>query len=98
MGLPKAFGFEMNYLAAFEQGCLEFSSRRSPGLMELTDAGQRHPDLKETDGYREELAYFVDCVEKNELPAVVTPESSAFSVRLLEAERQSAEEGRLVTP
>jgi len=94
--LPKASGFEMSYLAVFEKGSLAYNSRKSPALLETTDFSERHPDLERTDAYHEEISYFIDCVAKNEEPTVVTPESAAFSIRLIRAEMQSAEEGRAV--
>jgi len=96
MTMPKAFGFEARFLATFEKGCLRQSSSDPHHLVEITDEGSRHPELPEKDGYREEIAYFVQCIENDELPAMVMPESSAFSVRLAEAERESIETGRIV--
>ena len=64
--------------------------------MEITEAGTTHPQLKHTDGYHEEIAHFVRCIENNELPAVVTPESAAFSIELATAEMRSVQTGRLV--
>ena len=94
--LPAAFGFEMRYLVAFEKGCLAYSSGNSPSLMEITESSQSHPEVKQTDGYHEEIAYLVACVKNNELPAVVTPESAAFSIELVEAEVKSVETGEMV--
>lgn len=96
LGLPESFGFEMRYLAAFEGGCLIFNSRNAPGLVEMTEQGEQHPEIKETDGYHEEIAYFLKCIDNNEMPAIATPESSAFSIRLVEAEKESIESGRSV--
>lgn len=96
MGLPPAFGFEMKYAVAFEKGCLTFSSKHSPGLMEFTSDGSHHPDTKQTDGYHEEIEYFVECLENNEVPAVCTPESAAYSIALAEAEISSIESGDVV--
>ncbi len=96
LALPTGFGFEAHFLAAFEKGCLRFSTAEHDGLMEITDEGTSHPGLPEKNGYQEEIAYFVRCIQNDEVPAVVTPESSAFSVRLIEAERESIETGRSV--
>ena len=94
--VPAAMGFRMQYFATFDKGALQFDTRMSPSLLEITESGGRHPELPQTDGYHEEIAYFVDCIEKNELPAVATPESSAFSVELVEAEKHSLDSGQLV--
>jgi len=96
MGLPVAFGFEMRYAVSFEKGCLIYNSRNTPALMEITAAGSTHPKVKQTDGYHEEIAYFVRCVQNDELPAVVTPESAAFSIELAAAETRSVETGQTV--
>ncbi len=96
MALPPAFGFEMRYLASFEKGCLAFSSANTPALMEIAESSSTHPELRHTDGYHEELAYLVKCIENDELPGVVTPESAAFSIELVEAEVRSIETGQVV--
>jgi predicted dehydrogenase len=97
MGLPPAAGFEMKYSAAFEKGVLTFTSTQSPGLTEFTQAGSVHPDVSETDGYHEEIKYFVECIDKGEMAASCTPESSAFSIELTEAEIESIETGEMVS-
>ena len=96
MNLPEAFGFEMRFMAVFESGALIFNSRKSPGLLELTPSGEKHPDVPETDGYHEEIEYFLKCIENNEMPAIATPESSAHSIKLVEAEIESIESGESV--
>lgn len=96
MTLPTGFGFEAHYMAAFEKGCLRFSTSESRGLMEITDQGAHHPELPQKDGYQEEIAYFIRCIENDEVPAMVMPESSAFSIKLVEAERESIQQGRSV--
>ncbi len=96
LAMPKGFGFEARFGAAFENGCLTFSTREGHGLLEYTEQGVRHPELSHKDGYVEEISYFVRCLENNEMEAMVTPESAAFSVELVEAERRSAESGEIV--
>jgi len=94
--LPPAFGFESRYMATFEGGCLRYSSAVGQGLAELTEAGITHPQLGERSGYELEIEYFLGCIERDEAPRMARPESSAFSVRLIEAEKESAETGRVV--
>jgi predicted dehydrogenase len=96
MGIPPAAGFEMKFSAAFEKGVVTYSSTSSPGLTEFTDSGSVHPEVGETDGYHEEIAYFVKCIENNERAAACTPESAAFSIELTEAEIESIESGEMV--
>ncbi len=96
LAMAAGFGFEARFMAAFDRGCLVYGTREGHGLLEYTDKGTHHPELPHKDGYVEELAYFVHCIENNELAAVCTPQSSALSVRLVEAERESIETGQLV--
>lgn len=96
MALPTAFKFEARFVATFAKGCLRYSTAEPHGLMEITDEGSRHPELPQKDGYAEEIAYFVRCIENDEMPAMVAPESSAFSVKLVQAEKESIETGRVV--
>ena len=83
-------------MATFERGCVRYTSADPHGLTEMTGDGIRHPELPHKDGYREEIAYFVRCILDDEEPAMVEPESSAFSIRLIEAEKESIETGRSV--
>jgi predicted dehydrogenase len=96
MALPPGFGFEMKYAVSFEKGCLVFSSAHSPTLTEIVGSEKKFPELKKTDGYREEIAYLVRCLEKDQRPAVAMPQSSAFSVQLIEAEIKSVKTGKVV--
>jgi predicted dehydrogenase len=96
MTLPRGFGFEAHFMASFEQGCLRYSTADPQGLLELTDDSAHYPELPEVDGYVQEITYLVRCIETDEAPAMVTPESSAFSIKLVEAERESVETGRAV--
>jgi len=97
LAMPAGFGFEAHFTAAFEKGALAFSSAEGHGLLEYTSEGVQHPKISHRDGYEREIEYFVECVDHNELPAMVTAHSSAESVRLVEAERESLETGGLVT-
>jgi predicted dehydrogenase len=96
MTLPSAFGFDAEFTATFERGLLKYAMSDPHGLMEVTHDGKHHPELSSASGYQEEIAYFLRCIENDEAPAMVTPESSALSIRLVEAEKESIETGRVV--
>ena len=97
-GLPESVGFEMKYAVAFEKGVVTFSSKDSPTLSEYSDAGTSHPEVKDSDGYTEEIRYFASCIEKGEAPAMCTPESAATSIQLVMAEEESVQTGQTVSP
>ena len=41
-------------------------------------------NLSGADGYADEIAYFIDCINKGKTPDMVTPASSKNSVKLVE--------------
>ncbi len=94
MNLPPAYGFDARYTAAFENGCLVCSI--ADGLKEFTDDGVTAPALPDKDGYQEEITYLIGCIEAGEAPAKVMPESSAFSIKLALAEKESIQTGKVV--
>jgi predicted dehydrogenase len=97
LAMPEGFGFEAHFTAVFEHGGLAYSTAApGAGLTEYAGGQTTHPDLPATDGYRAEIEYFVGCIERGEEPSRVPPDSSALSVRIVEAERESIESGRAV--
>lgn len=93
--MPPGFGFEMSYRAVFEQGCVIFDLRADE-FVEIVGDDVSHPEVSKEDGYQAEISYLIDCIERGEDPVKVSPESAAFSVSLIEAERKSAETGNVV--
>jgi hypothetical protein len=45
--------------------------------------------VKDSNGWVEEIAYFLDCVRNGRQTELCMPESSALSIRLAEVERES---------
>ena len=89
----EGFGFAMRYRINFERATVEYDSGRADPLM-LYIAGNAKPiDCGGSDGYVEELKYFIQCIEKNTPPSIVTAEDAVRSIRVIEAERQSVESG-----
>ena len=82
--------FRAEYLAIFENGYVEYKDDKITKNGEAVDAQKgsviNDADFNATgsDGYAEEIAYFIDCIEKNKKPSVVTPVSSQDSVKLIE--------------
>jgi predicted dehydrogenase len=55
-----------------------------------------YPDFKPGDGYHNEINYFLDCIEKNTTPTVVTPAEAQEALAVALAEIQSVESGKTV--
>ena len=85
------FGFTMQFRIHMEKATMTFGMGADPDLAVHPLKGKsRKPRVARGDGYQRELAYFVDCIRKGKKPKVVTPESSAANLRIIEAELKSA--------
>ena len=109
---PAHWGFQMGFVAVFEQSAIEFDSRANPTLMITEKSRQRRPlafaqprvgnsnsgsgNISALGGYYNELRYFVECIERDRHPEVATPSQAAESVRTVRAEIKSAATGRTV--
>jgi predicted dehydrogenase len=79
---PAAYPFSMEFTIVADGGTLEFSSAGAP-LAEYGVDGRQHVlEVPDTDGYRAELAYFLDCAARGAKPVACPPEESAMAVKL----------------
>jgi len=95
--MSDGFGFRMQYTVNFENATAEFDLAKEKPLL-LTQNGKTEPVTCEPGaGYEPELRYFINCVKTGERPSVVTAQDGVESLRLIEAERESARSGKIVT-
>jgi predicted dehydrogenase len=88
--IPFKAGFE----AWFERGFVRLDPGQDPALVVYEDQGRVEPrpaDCEPGDAYLNEIAYFLDCVEKDYPPEECPPESARDSLVLLEKELASVE-------
>jgi predicted dehydrogenase len=92
---PKSYPFSMEYTVIAENGTAEFSSLVCAPTLYLADGGVENLAIKEQDGYRAEIEYFLDCCRRRESPSLCPPEESADAVALaqwmLEARRRNGQ-------
>ena len=90
--MAPGFGFQMSFHILLERATLVFDGTRSPAykLCPL-DGPAFTPPAAEGDGYGHEIRHFADLLLGRPAPAILTPQQSADSVRLVLAERRSAE-------
>lgn len=81
--------FNASYTAIFENGAViseggKLTKNGQPVDLALSDVGTEDTgiNISDTDGYSEEIAYFVRCLEAGKKPEMVTPASSENSVKL----------------
>lgn len=92
-----SFGFEMSFMIMLERATLVFDCTQQPAFRVCPVDGQAFsPPVPEGDGYAHEIAYFVELIEGKHTHEVLTPNQSRDSVRIIEAEQQSARHGRRV--
>ena len=95
--MPPSYPFEMAFEALGEKGCLRFSTARTPALTFLPAQGEPStPSCRATTGYVQELEYFARCIATSTPPQRVTGWEAREAVRLVLAERESAETGTVV--
>jgi predicted dehydrogenase len=79
---PAAYPFSMEFTIVADGGTLEFNSAGAP-LAEYGDDGLLHLlNVPDADGYRAELAYFLECSAHGQKPVKCPPEESAAAVKL----------------
>ncbi len=93
--MAPGFGFNMSYLANFENATVDYDLSRGDECLRVCEAGKEpvHLKLDGPDGYVGELRHFVDCIEKGEQPSVVTAKDGLQSVDICEAEEISVNNG-----
>jgi predicted dehydrogenase len=92
---PK-FGFQMSFNIVLEKATLVYDSTRDPAFKVCTMKGETQvPGVAPGDGYSREIAHFAAAIAGKKLPVVTTPEQSCASVRIVEAEKKSADTGRV---
>ena len=90
---PGGFGFSMTFRVAMEEATLELAA---DGTLKLhgQNGVSKTVRVSKGDGYVLELQHFIDCIAKNSASKIVPPESALKSVRLVEAEIESAATGK----
>ncbi len=90
-----SFPFSMTFRVAMEKATLELAA---DGNLRLHggDGSSVVVPVAAGDGYTHELRHFIDCIAHRRSSTIVPPESALQSVRLVEAEIQSAATGKPV--
>lgn len=94
-GYENKYPFSMTFRIAMEKASLAL---HADGKLMLYQPG-RDPEgvgFPSGDGYGRELAHFIDCLAAGKKSDVVSPESAALSVQLVEAEIKSAVTGKTI--
>lgn len=97
-GMTPAFGFEMSFNILLESATLVYDCTRDPAFRVCPADGEAIlPEVASHDGYWLEIEHFLRRIQGEDVPPVTTLEQSRESVRIVQAEIESASSGKTVT-
>ncbi len=95
--MAAGFGFNMSYTVNFEHATADYDIARGAESLKLAFENRSEIiKIEGPDGYVQELAYFIDCIQKGQRPSLVTAVDGFNSVRICEAEERSVLTGESV--
>jgi predicted dehydrogenase len=92
---PYPFGMYVNVRC--EKATIEWDMTKGSSLR-IYHGGKSPEEIPvaETTGWHMEIDYMLSCIDRKKKPKIVTPESSALSIKLAESEKKSIDERRAV--
>lgn len=95
--MTPTLGFEAGYVVTFEKAVVILDAKRpKPLCVYPMDGAPFEPKLPEGDGYAFEIQWFMDTLCGKKVDLITTPEQSRDSVRIVDAEKQSAKTGNTI--
>ena len=92
--MTRSFGFDMRFLIVLERAVIAFDYGHRPTLRLCpADGDVIVPPLGEGDGYSRQIEHFVGTILGRPLPTMITPRQALDSLRIVQAERESARKG-----
>ena len=86
------FKFEMSFVISLEKATIVYDCRHTPALQVCpAKGGCITPKIESGDGWLREIAHFVKRITGKKTPDVITPLDSLNAVKIVLAEKQSAE-------
>lgn len=79
---PKSYPFSMEYTVVAGAGTVEYGSLGGAPVLYGADGEREALKVENTDGYRAEIEYFLDCCRRGAMPELCMPEDSARAVRV----------------
>jgi predicted dehydrogenase len=96
--MTPSFGFEMSFNIILDKATIVFDCTRKPAFKLCPAEGDAFtPEVEQGDGYSQEIAHFIKAVSGKKVPEITTPVQSLNSIKLILAEKQSAQNGKEVT-
>jgi len=90
--MSPGFQFEMSFVILLEKATIVYDCRRKPTLqVYLAKGGPVAPEIEPGDGYSREITHFIARIGGKKLPIVISPLDSLNAIRIILAEKHSAE-------
>jgi predicted dehydrogenase len=84
--------FEMSFIISMEKATIVYDCRNKPALQLYLSNGSRvTPTIEKGDGYSREISHFVARIAGKKVPSVISPLDSLNAVKIVLAEKQSAD-------
>jgi predicted dehydrogenase len=89
--MTPAFGFEMSFNIVMDKATLVYDLTREPAFRVCPAEGDAFtPEVAEGDGWLLQIAHFAKAISGKKVEAITTLEQSMNSVKIVEAEKESA--------
>ena len=86
------FKFEMSFVISLEKATIVYDCRHTPALQVCpAKGGCITPKIESGDGWSREISHFVKKVKGTKVPEIISPADSLNAVKIILAEKQSAE-------
>jgi predicted dehydrogenase len=93
-----AFGFEMSFNIVLEKATLVYDLTREPAFRVCPAEGEAFtPEVEKGDGWFLQIAHFAKAISGEKVEPITTLQDSMNSVRIVEAEKESASKGQKVS-
>jgi predicted dehydrogenase len=97
-GMTPTFGFEMSFNIVLEKATLVYDLTRDPAFRVCPAEGEVFtPEVQEGDGWFLQIAHFAKAASGEKIEEITTLEQSMNSVKIIEAEKESASKGQKVS-
>ena len=96
--MTPSFGFEMSFNIMLEKATIVYDCTRTPAFRVCPADGEAfEPEVEKGDGYSLEISHFAGRIKGQKPPEVTTLEQSLESVKIVEAEKESAKRSEKVS-
>lgn len=95
--MTDTMGFEAGFTVTFEKAVVVLDGKRERPFCVFPAKGKAfEPRLKSGEGYEYEIRWFWDLLQGKDVEETITPEQSRDSVKIVDAEKKSAQTGKVV--